>query len=133
MGMRLVLLASLCIHASAFALDPTPSTVDPAVGEGCWVQFFAERDFKRPMGMLTGGTYINSLAGPGLIGEFDEREYFQRTASLVVGPEAKLVIYAEPGFDQELVTIGPNRKVPALNDIGFPQRAASLKVLCERG
>jgi len=131
--MRRLFLAVLFLHGGAYAVDPTPATVDPAVGEGCWVQFFAERDFKRPMGMLPGGTYINSLAGPGLIGEFGEREYLQRTASLVVGPEAKLVIYAEPGFDNELATIGPNRKVPALDAIGFPQRVASLKVLCERG
>lgn len=130
--MRRLLVAALCLHGSAYAVDPTPATVDPAVGEGCWVQFFAERDFKRPMGMLPGGTYINSLAGPGLIGEFDEREYFQRTASLVVGPQAKLIVYAEPGFDKELVTIGPNRKVAALADIGFPQRAASLKVICDK-
>jgi hypothetical protein len=62
----------------------------------------------------------------------DEREFFQRTRSLIVGPEARLVAYAEPGFRKEILTFEPRREVEDLRALGFPERIASLKILCVR-
>jgi len=55
---------------------------------------------------------------------------FDRAQSIVVGPEARLVAYAEPGFRDELATFEPRQHVPDLEEIGFARRVASLKVIC---
>lgn len=94
------------------------------------MRFFAATGFEQPMDRLTGGLYINSFAGPGLIGKLRVKDYFARTRSVMVGPEALLVAYSEPGFRDELVRLEAGRKVGDLSKIGFPKRAASLKVIC---
>jgi hypothetical protein len=131
--MRVALLFALVLAATpALAADPTPSTVDPKAGEGCWVRFFSAKDFKQPMGRLAGATYINSLAAPGLIGNLDVKEYFGLVRSAVVGPEALLVLYAEPGFREESAKLDPGRKVADLGEFGFPKNVASLKIICAK-
>jgi hypothetical protein len=127
----LLLLASLALPAGAAELGPAP-TLDPKYGEGCWVRFFDRTGFEGPLGQLAGAVYINSLSGPGLIGMMNEEEFFRRAESLIVGPEARLIAYAERGFRQELFTLEPGREVKDLRAIGFPQKVASLKVACQR-
>lgn len=122
--------AGLLFAGVAFAVDPSPSYLDPKQGEGCWVQFFDEREFARPMGRLAGNLYLNSTAGPGLIGRMSDEEFLRRAQSLIVGPEANLIAYAEPGFDREIVRFEAGRKVPALREAGFPEKVASLKIAC---
>jgi hypothetical protein len=126
------LLAALLVPLAVTAADVNPPQLDPEAGEGCWVRFFDEAGFRQPLGRLDGGLYINSIANPGLIGRMDEREFFQRTRSLIVGPEARLVAYAEPGFRKEILTFEPRREVEDLRALGFPERIASLKILCVR-
>jgi hypothetical protein len=53
-------------------------------------------------------------------------------AALVVGPQARLVAYAQPGFSKEVFTFDPSEKVGDLRAIGFPAQVASLKILCIR-
>jgi len=50
---------------------------------------------------------------------------------VVVGPEARLTVYAERGFRAELFTLEPGREVRDLRPLGFPQKVASLKILCD--
>jgi hypothetical protein len=103
-----------------------------AAAQGCWVRFFEEENFARPLQRLSGALYINSIAGPGLIGHMNEEDFFRRAHSLVVGPEARLFAYAERGFAEELFRLEPGAKVHDLREIGFPTQVASLKVLCQR-
>ncbi|HEX6318111.1 MAG TPA: hypothetical protein VFZ84_04490 [Burkholderiales bacterium] len=131
--MRLALVAALSTVLSAGAADINPPQLDPIYGEGCWVGFFSEPGFERPMGRLAGALYINSIAGPGLIGTLNEEQFFRQARSVVVGPEARLVAYAEPGFRKEVFSLEPQREVQDLRELGFPGRVASLKILCERG
>jgi hypothetical protein len=126
------LLAALLVPLAVTAADVNPPQLDPEAGEGCWVRFFDGANFEQPLGRLDGGLYINSIAGPGLIGRMDEKEFFQRTRSLIVGPEARLVAYAEPGFRKEILSFEPRREVRDLRALGFPERVASLKILCVR-
>ena len=98
---------------------------------GCWVRFFEEPGFERPLGRLAGAVYVNSISGPGLIGEIHQEEFFRRARSAIVGPQAKLTAYAERGFRDEVVLLPPGRKVEDLRALGFPKRIASLKILCE--
>lgn len=123
-------LALAALPAAAAVLNPPQ--LDPQHGDGCWVRFFNEPNFERPLGNLAGPMYINSLSEPGLIGEMNEEQFFRRVRSAVVGPEAKLLAYAEPGFRKELFTLEPNREVNDLQAIGFPKNVASLKIDCEK-
>lgn len=128
---RLALLAALSMALSAGAADINPPQLDPRYGEGCWVRFFNEPAFEQPLGRLAGAVYINSITGPGLIGNMNEEEFFRRARSLVVGPEARLIAYAEPGFRKEVFSLEPQREVKDLRELGFPKGVASLKILCE--
>jgi hypothetical protein len=127
-----LLFVLLLAAAPVLAADPSPATVDPKAGEGCWVKFFGAEDFKQPMGRLAGATYINSLAAPGLIGNLDVKEYFGRVRSAEVGPEALLVLYGEPAFREEKAKLEPGRKVADLGQFGFPKNVASLKIICAK-
>jgi hypothetical protein len=103
----------------------------PAVAEeGCWVHFFADPDFAQPMDRLNGALYVNSVAPPGFIGRYRESEYLQRVRSVMVGPEAHLLAYAEPGFEAEIFAFGPGHKERDLAGLEFGRRVASLKILC---
>ena len=128
MRAAVALLALAVLPAAAAVLNPPQ--LDPKYGEGCWVRFFNEPNFERPLGNLAGPMYINSIAGPGLIGEMNEEEFFRRARSVTVGPEAKLLAYAEPGFRNEIISLEPNREVKDLHAIGFPKKVASLKIVC---
>ncbi|HEX6268322.1 MAG TPA: hypothetical protein VFZ81_15665 [Burkholderiales bacterium] len=123
-------LAAVLFALPATAADVNPLQLHPQAGEGCWVRFFDSENFERPRGRLDGGLYINSIANPGLIGRMDEKQFLQRSSSLIVGPEAKLIAYAEPGFSKEILTFEPRREVKDLRALGFPERVASLKILC---
>jgi hypothetical protein len=127
---KLALLAAVLAALPAGAADLNPPQLHPEAGDGCWVRFFDGPNFEQPLGRLDGGLYINSIANPGLIGRMDERQFFQRTRSLIVGPEARLVAYAEPGFRKEILSLEPRREVKDLRALGFPERVASLKILC---
>jgi hypothetical protein len=132
MVIRSILAAlALCLSAAATAVDLNPPQLDPKYGEGCWVLFFDEPDFARPLGRLAGAVYINSITGPGLIGEMNEEEFFRRARSVQVGPEARLIAYAEPGFRKEVFALEPQQEVEDLRELGFPKGIASLKILCE--
>lgn len=128
--MRLALLVVLLVAARALAADPRPSTLERKAEEGCWVRFFSAKDFEQPMGRLAGATYINSLAAPGFIGKVGVDDYFDRARSAVVGPEALLFLYAEPGFREEKAKLEPGRRVADLAKLGFPKDVASLKIVC---
>lgn len=127
----LVAVAAFCCALPAFAVQLRPYHVDPDEGESCWVRFYGAADFKEPLGRLAGGLYIQSLAGPGLIGEVHFKEFFERTHSLVMGPQARLIAYAEPGFTDPILSLAPHREVADLRKLGFPGRLASMKILCD--
>jgi hypothetical protein len=123
----------LAAFALAAALANGAAYLDPKGGDGCWVHFFEERDFGRSMGRLAGTLYINSVIGPGLIGTLEVKEYLRRADSLLVGPEARLIAYAQPGFREVLTSLEPGAQAPDLDALGFPGRVGSLKIACVRG
>jgi hypothetical protein len=128
LGLTLLLAA---LASPARGADTSPATVDPKTGEGCWVRFFGEPDFRQPIGRLAGGMYIYSIEKPGLIGKRSEEKFLKDARSAIVGPEATLRAYSEPGFDKELIVLEPQRKVQDLRALGFPARIASLKITCK--
>jgi hypothetical protein len=128
---KAALLALIGLTLPAAAADLHPPQLDRKFGEGCWVRFFEDADLKRPLGRLAGALYINSLSGPLLIGQMNEEEFFRRARGAVVGPEARLIAYAERGFRDELFTLEPGREVKDLRALGFAEKVASLKILCD--
>ena len=100
--------------------------------EGCWVRFFGDEEFKRPIARVVGALFLNSVFGPGYIDAVSVRDFPRRVRSLAVGPEARLFVYAEPGFKSEVAAIGPDDKMADLGCIGFPKGVGSLKIICAR-
>jgi len=100
--------------------------------EGCWVRFYGEQEYRQPLVRVAGALFLNSVVGPGYIGVLSVRDFPRRVRSLLVGPEARVFVYAEPGFKTELAEIGPDDKVADLASLGFPKGVGSLKILCER-
>lgn len=131
--MRFLALAALVGLAAAAGeagtAEPTGAP-PPRYGEGCWVRFFDGKTFEAPLGIVGSSAYLNSFTGPGLIGHLDLPEFFRRASSLEVGPQARLILYGEPGFREEILTLEPGHKQPDLEAIRFHERAASLKVTC---
>lgn len=125
-------LALALVANCAWAVEPNPSYLDPKAGDGCWVHYFEERDFGGSMGRLAGTLYINSVMGPGLIGTLGVKEYLRRADSLIVGPEARLIAYAQPGFMEVLSSLEPGARAHDLDALGFPARIGSLKIACVR-
>jgi hypothetical protein len=125
----LAIAVAALLPAGALGVDPTPSYVEPSEGEGCWVLFFAEPDFKRPIGRLPGRVYVGSLTAPGKIGEVDTREFFSYVESIQVGPEASLEVYGEPMFEKRISTLKPGERIADARPIR--ERMQSMKILCE--
>jgi hypothetical protein len=130
-GRALLAALAAALPLSAGGTDINPPQLDRRFGEGCWVRFFEAPAFEQPLGRLAGALYVNSLARPGLIGRMSEAEFFGRSRSLVVGPEARLIAYAEPGFREQIFALEPGREVKDLRELGFPEKTASLKILCD--
>lgn len=125
----MVIVLAFGFAGAAAAADPSPAYSDPKEGDGCWVRFFAERDFREPLGRLAGPLYVTSTSGPGLVGQLDENEYFSRVHSVAVGPDAKLYGYAQPAFSEEILALEPGRKAADLG-VDFARRVVSLKIVC---
>ena len=127
--MRLLLcIGAICLAASGTAFAYGSST--PA--EGCWVRFYGDKDYARPLVRVTGPYFLNSFAGPGYVGQLSVRDFPARIHSLAVGPQAHLVVFGERAFTKELTTLGADRKVPDLTALGFPKSVGSLKIVCDR-
>ena len=96
------------------------------------MRFYGEQEYRQPLVRIAGALFLNSLIGPGYIGAVAVREFPRRVRSLAVGPEARVFVYAEPGFKTETAALGPDDKVANLASLGFPKGVGSLKILCER-
>jgi sporulation protein YlmC with PRC-barrel domain len=88
-----------------------------AVNAGCWVNAFARKQYRPPMTTFTGPTH--------------ERISLAEAESLVVGPGARLVGYAGPGFERRTVVLSPEARVPDLDAAGFERRTDAFQVVCE--
>jgi hypothetical protein len=103
--------------------------------EGCWVSFFGRRQFRGDSAQLRGRSFIEAFeSGPVVepdLAAVGGQAFLKRVRSLAVGPNARLVGYAEPGFRDQVLTVGPGRNVVDLSVIEFHERVRSLKVFCE--
>ena len=135
---KATLLCACLLGASARAqvtAEPENVFPPPQGDEGCWVALFAGENFKPPSARLTGRTFIESFESGVTVREPDlehvgGQSFMNEVRSLVVGPHARLVGYAEPRFRKESVTFESGRHVADLSRFRFQERVRSVKVFC---
>lgn len=115
---------------------PDTFVAEPRAAElGCWAMFFAEPGYVAPVAQLTNRSFIDAFepggTPPADLKPVGGREFFRRAGSLIVGPHAEVVGYAEPNFSGgKTLTVGAGRRVADLEKIEFHERVKSLKVFC---
>ena len=104
---------AFCIAAAALAACTSPPR--PLAG-GCWVDAYAEPQYRGTMTSYTGPTH--------------ERVFMKGAASLVVGPGARLEGYDDHGFSKESLLLRQGARVPDLRRLAFHRRVESFRLVC---
>jgi hypothetical protein len=105
---------------------PTSPPTDMAAN-GCWVQIF-EREK-----MNTAGAW-DVINGPGEFSTLYKlpgaryARWDDRIDSLIVGPHAKVPLWANDYFDDEQLQFGPDSHISALGDYDFEHEPESIKI-----
>ena len=98
----------------ALAPCASPSAAsDPA---GCWVHAFQRTQYRPPVTTYTGPSH--------------EPLFLKHARSLIVGPKARLLGYAEQRYDERTLELGPGARLPDLQAIAFHRRVDSFQVAC---
>lgn len=109
--------------------------VPPYGQEGCWVLFFAGREFEPPAARLKGPAFIERFEdGPVVIPELERvggPVFLRSVQSVIIGPRARLVGFAKTRFTERALVLEPGQQVADLIDIGFHERVESLQLECE--
>lgn len=96
-----------------------------ALENGCWAQFYDERNFKGD---------ILTVVGPANIDSEDKgsgRQFKKSIDSLVLGPKATLKVYEHQMFKDKSVEFAANSKEAGLiKKLGFGGRIQSLQLQC---
>ena len=96
-----------------------------ALENGCWAQFYDERNFKGD---------ILTVVGPATIESEDKgsgRQFKKNIDSLVLGPKATLKVYEHQMFKDKSVEFAANSKEAGLiKKLGFGGRIQSLQLQC---
>ena len=96
-----------------------------ALENGCWAQFYDERNFKGD---------ILTVVGPASIDSEDKgsgRQFKKSIDSLVLGPKATLKVYEHQMFKDKSVEFAANSKEAGLiKKLGFGGRIQSLQLQC---
>lgn len=82
----------------------------------CYVHAFAREQFRSPVTTYTGPT--------------QEPAFWQQARSLMVGPQAHLIGYADRGYKEQTLALPPGMHVADLAAIDFHARVRSFKVIC---
>ena len=96
-----------------------------ALENGCWAQFYDERNFKGD---------ILTVVGPASIDSEDKgsgRQFKKSIDSLVLGPKATLKVYEHQMFKDKSVEFAANSKEAGqIKKLGFGGRIQSLQLQC---
>jgi len=98
---------------------------NPAMKDGCWAQFYDERNFKGEMLTVVGPMQLDTTDKAG------GRQLRRSLDSLTLGPKATLTVYEHRLFKDRAVKFAPNSKEAGLiKKLGFRGRIESMKLEC---
>ncbi len=98
----------------------------PALESGCWVQFYADRNFKGEVATLVGPAELES---PDKI---VARQLKKQIDSLVTGPKATLKVYEHAMFKDRTMAFGPNsREGGLITRLGIGGTIESMQLTCD--
>lgn len=120
-----------------------------AFTRGCWVDLYEYSNYVGKVARIEGPASLASMK------KIDGKNWDSRVDSLVVGPNAKVMLYEHPGFKMTLgemanypelmkslgiseddvrgeseLVFGANEKVHHLGEFNFHKKARSIKVEC---
>lgn len=134
-AMRASLLVAACLIAACSGPPKRDVFIPPYAEKGCWAQFYEQADFGAPMRQVEGPMFVEAIPGSIVLVPDLERippqPLFERARSLIVGPNAKLVGYAETLFRGTPTVVDPGTKLPDAAAVGYPQRFLSLTLECK--
>lgn len=97
----------------------------PGLENGCWAQFYSERNFKGDPATLVGPATIETAD------QFTGKKLKRAIDSLVTGPKATLRVYEHAMFKDRSTTFGPNsREGGLITKLGFGGQIESLQLDC---
>ena len=111
--------------------------VPPYAEKGCWARFYADAGFGVPMREVEGPMQVEALGASAVVlpdsASAGVRPRFTEVRSLVLGPHARIVGYAQPLFREPSVMIDRGTSVADLATLDFHKRVTSFEMLCEAG
>src|SRR5262252_11180470 len=91
---------------------------------GCWVELFKGEGFSQ-------GSLHTKLQGPAsfpTLEKLNDSNWRKNINSLIVGPDAQVVLYEDDHFRGDKLIIGPGQRVSSLEEYDFENYAQSLEV-----
>ncbi len=135
LSLRTGALPVLLAGATAAAGADEPLLVTPYEDSPCWVTIYDGKQFEPPGARLEGPTFLEEPeTGPVVtldLRDVGGQDFIDRIDSLIVGPRARITVYAEPTYSGDRVSFGPGEKVPDLAAHNFANRIRSIKVQCD--
>ncbi len=124
---------AIALAALAGLLPLAASAEPPYGGQGCWVSIFKKEGFGPPSARIDGPTFVASTKTRPVV-EPDLRNvggqnFVRKIHSLITGPDAAVVVYAQTNYTGARHEFGPGKKVSDLSS-GFAQPIASMRVRC---
>ena len=109
--------------------------VPPYAEKGCWARFYAEPGFAGPMRQLEGPAFVEALGATEVLAPGIERAppqpLFSEVRSMLVGPHARIVAYAEPLFGKKVLQLPPGARMDDLGGVSLGERAGSFTMRCD--
>ena len=109
---------------AVLVLLPAAQGADPNLGNGCWVRFYDNQNFRGESLTLVGPVDMANMDAPG--------DAWQDWDSAIVGPKARVTTYDNENFNDRTATLSPGARIPDLRDrkLGWFEEVKSARVSC---
>lgn len=99
-------------------------TVNDQMGNGCWVRFYDDPNYKGNNLTLVGPVDMPRMTVPGAV--------WHNWDSAIVGPKARVTVYDNTDFHQKDATLSAGQHVPDLKkrELGWFEEVKSARVSC---
>lgn len=93
----------------------------------CWAEIYMNSDFDKngPRLLLVGPHELATLKG------LNDRNWDNDIESLIVGPEASMVLYDDPEFEGRTLIVAANQTLSNLSDVQMKNEIESLRLSCK--